>query len=103
MCSEERAKRVSEARSQRAGQQRRGLMLEQVKLQQQQQEAAAQQALEAADGEAAPQAHSPEERNLVLMIKADVQVDCDCITCMPDNLLVRSQARSVICVLLWFR
>ena len=70
VCSEERAKRVSEARSQRAGQSRHGIMLEQVKQQQQ----AAQQALDEADPDAPAQPAAPEERNLTLMIKADVQV-----------------------------
>ena len=72
LCSEERAKRVSEARSQRAGQSRHVVMLEQVKQQQQQQ--AAQQAVDEADPDAPAQPAAPEERNLTLMIKADVQV-----------------------------
>lgn len=72
-CSEERAKRVSEARSERAGQSRHGAMLELVKQQQQQQEAV-QEALEAADPDAPPQPAALEERNLTIMIKADVQV-----------------------------
>ena len=70
VCSEERAKRVSEARSERWAKSRHGVMLEQVKQQQQ----AAEQALEAADPDAPPQPTAPEERNLTLMIKADVQV-----------------------------
>ena len=83
VCSEERAKRVSEARSQRAGQSRHGIMLEQVKQQQQ----AAQQALDEADPDAPAQPAAPEERNLTLMIKADVQVcNAACHPCAGCNM-----------------
>lgn len=89
LCSEERAKRVSEARSQRAGQSRHGIMLEQVKQQQQ----AAQQAVDEADPDAPAQPAAPEERNLTLMIKADVQV-CNAALCKILLCVLRSAYRT---------
>ena len=77
ICSEERVKRVSDARSQRLDEFRQGQQKQQVLLQQHQQQLKA-------EAEAAGDTHTQrqaarlqaeeEERNLVIIIKADVQV-----------------------------
>lgn len=86
MCSEERVKRVSDARSQRLDTFRQGREKQQVLLQLHQQQVKAEAEAEAAATAAAasgdPDAErrrprieaEEEERNLVLIIKADVQV-----------------------------
>ena len=77
VCSEDRAKRVSEARSQRAGQSRHEEVRRVVQQQQQQaaQEAAQLTPHKPGQPEPASQAAAaPQEHNLTVMIKADVQV-----------------------------
>ena len=82
VCSEERAKRVSDARNERADKwrQEREKQVVMQQLQQQQERADAEAAAAADDNEEAADRQPssldalPEERNLVVIIKADVQV-----------------------------
>ena len=99
MCvgSEERAKRVSDARSQRSDKYRQDREKQQVMLQLHQQQVRAEAetaALAAAQGHQAVSERRPspvsdvaEERNLVVVIKADVQVSLLPLAAMASHLL----------------
>ena len=99
-CSEERVKRVSDARSQRLDEFRQGREKQQVLLQLHNEQVKAEAEAEASaaaaaggGGEAeekkAPRVQAEEDRNLVLIIKADVQVWPYDTVCMPANWLLQ--------------